>query len=137
MQHEYVTPVHSFDENNIIQEINIQDKTVSYDSVEVTHYELENLNKVRVYTDSNCPYGDDGTFEGYPIPPTYLYPPKANVIDESTGTNQLVYQEYTDDAIEYFTNKAIQEQLDYNYKTSQGFLRYSCNRNHVIENNLI
>lgn len=132
---DYVTPVHTFDENNIIQEINIQDKTVSYDSVEVTHYELENLNKVRVYTDSNCPYGDDGTFEGYPIPPTYLYPPKANVIDESTGVNQLVYQEYTDEAIEYFTNKAIKEQLDYNYKNfSSDFSGIVATENHVIEN---
>ena len=81
------------------------------------------------------PYGDDGTFEGYPIPPTYLYPPKANVIDESTGVNQLVYQEYTDEAIEYFTNKAIKEQLDYNYKNfSSDFSGIVATENHVIEN---
>ena len=132
---DYVTPVHTFDENNIIQEINIQDKTISYDSVEVTHFELEGLKKVRVYTDSNCKYADDGTFEGYPIPPGYYYPPKANVIDEATGTNQIVYQEYTDDAVEYFTNKAIAEQLDYNYKNYESdFSGIVATENHSLEN---
>lgn len=132
---EIVSPVHTFDESNIIKEINIVDKTQRYDSVEVKHYELENLEKVRIYTDSNCGYGDGGTFDGYPIPPTYFYPPKANVIDESTGTNQIVYQEYTDDAIEYYTNKAIAEQLNYNYKNfDSDFSGIVATENHVIEN---
>jgi len=105
-----------FNEDNIIDEISIENSTQKYDGVKVVYYDLNSVNDMRLYRDSNCGYASDGSFAGFAILDNTDYPPAANTIDETTGNKQIVYQEYTDDAIKYATNKAIQQNLDYNYK---------------------
>jgi hypothetical protein len=124
----------TFDETNMIKEVSVTDEVRNYDSAKVTYYELGFAEKVRLFTDDNCGYNDDGTFAGYAILNGYYYPPAANATDETTGTNQIVYQEYTDDAIKYWTNKAIKENLDYSYKAfSSDFSSMVATENHFID----
>jgi hypothetical protein len=116
------TTTFEFNETNIIQQIDIGDTLKSYDGAEVIYYELgaavttEGNNEMLLYRDGELPYASDGSFAGYPIPNGFSYPPETNVIDETTGLNQIVYQEYDDNAVKYWTNKAIVDKLDYNYK---------------------
>lgn len=113
---------HVFNETNIINEVSIVDSLKQYDGAEVIYYELGeavttsgNVNML-LYQDSNLPYDGQGNFAGYPIPGGFKYPPRTNVIDEATGSGQIVYQEYDDKALKYWTNEAIVKRLDYNYK---------------------
>jgi len=110
------TQIASFDEDTIISSITIKDTVQNYDGSKIIYYELGSASKVLLYRDDNCSYNEDGTFAGYNIVAGYSYPPETNVIDETTGLPTVVYQEYTDDSIKYWTNKAIKNKLDYNYK---------------------
>lgn len=88
------------------------------DSEEVIYYELgtgvtTSGNKILIYRDSNLPYAEDDTFAGYSVLPGTTYPPQTNVTDETTGQPFVVWQEYTDGGIKYFTNKAVVQKLDY------------------------
>lgn len=134
---EGTTAEYTFDETNIIKQAQVRDGVKKYDGAEVIYYELKTAEKVLMYRDDNCGYADDGSFAGYPIPAGYDYPPEANVIDEVTGQKTVVYQEYTDDSIKYWTNKAIQNNLDYNYKAfSSNFSAMVATENHFLDNRL-
>lgn len=123
-----------FNEDNIIDEISIENSTQKYDGVKVVYYDLNSVNNMRLYRDSNCGYASDGSFAGYAILNNTDYPPAANAIDETTGNKQIVYQEYTDDAIKYATNKAIQQNLDYNYKNyDSDFTSIVATENHYVD----
>ncbi len=86
---------------------------VDYTGVKVTYYEVGNRPNTRVFTDSDLPFSDDGTFAGYSIAAGTKYPVATNAIDTVTGQPQVVYQEYSDAGITYFTNKT---QTDPNLK---------------------
>jgi photosystem II stability/assembly factor-like uncharacterized protein len=123
-----------FNESNIVDEVQIKDKVQIKDGVKITHYNLGFKEDILVYRDEKCGYDDKGAFSGVSIPAGYYYPLTANVIDETTGVNQIVWQEYTDDSIEYFTNKAIAQGLDYNYKAFESdFTGIIATENHVHE----
>lgn len=110
------TAVYTFSDANIIKEVSITETVQDYDGAYVTYYESKKAEKILLYRDDNCGYNDDGTFAGYSVLSGYKYPPETNVIDDTTGTWTKVYQEYTDEAIKYWTNKAVANNLDYNYK---------------------
>ena len=129
-----VIPSFTFDDSNIVVEASIVDEVRSNDSIKLTYFELGTAENVRVYTDDNCGFNDIGEFAGYTIPAGYDYPPETNTIDESTGLPQVVEQEYTDDAIKYWTNKAIKENLDYNYKAfSSDFSAMVATDSHFVD----
>lgn len=126
--------VPEFNEDNIIKSIPIDHALRKYDGVKVVYYSLSSVDNMRLYRDANCGYASDGSFAGYAILDATDYPPAANVIDETTGNKQIVYQEYTDDAIKYATNKAIQQNLDYNYKNySSDFTSIVATENHYVD----
>ena len=111
-----ISTTKEFNDSNIMNEMRVSDSRDAYDSVECVYYDIGYVDKVKLYHDSNCGYESDGSFTGYGVSSNKYYPPEANVIDDITGVLQVVEQEYTDDSIKYFTNKAIKENLDYNYK---------------------
>ncbi len=122
----------TFDETNIIDKISVVQKVREYEGVELTYYELAEKNNIRVYTE-DLPYNSDGSFAGYSVLAGTYYPVEANVIDETTGTYQVVYQEYSEEGIGYFTNKAIIQGLDYNYKAfSSDFSSIVATSGHVL-----
>ena len=112
----------TFDESNIIDELDVTDNLKEYDGAEVVYYELgegvttSGQTDILLYRDGDLPYASDGSFLGYAVLSGYTYPPLTNVVDETTGEPTIVYQKYEDTAIKYWTNKAITEKLDYNYK---------------------
>ena len=112
----------TFNEDNIIDELDVNDRLKEYDGAEVTYYELgegtttSGQTDILLYRDGDLPYADDGSFLGYAVLSGYTYPPLTNILDETTGEATVVYQEYEDTAIKYWTNKAITDKLDYNYK---------------------
>lgn len=110
---------HTFSETNVIQSIAVSESEREFEGVKVTYNELGEKDNVLLYRD-DLPYNSDGTFTGYSIPAGYYYPIEANVIDETTGTNQIVYQEYEDSSIKAMTNKAIVEKLDFDARTAMG-----------------
>lgn len=125
---------HTFDNTNIVQEVSISDSVKQYDGVKVVYYEMGTAEKVRLFTDSNCPISTDRTFAGFSVLNNTFYPPEANTIDITTGTNQIVYQEYTDKAISYKTNYAIVNNLDYNYAAfSSDFSALVATTNHYVD----
>lgn len=103
----------TFNEDNIIDKISVSDAVNSYDGVKLTYYKLGSADKVLLYRDDNCEYGDTGVLKGYDVLSGYFYPVDANVIDTTTGINKVVEQEYTDSGITYVTNYAIVHNLDY------------------------
>jgi len=113
---------YTFNDSNMQIETVVEDTTQTYYGAEVTYYELAQAvtvsggMSVRLYTDDNCTYDDAGTFTGYTILPGTTYPPLTNVIDTTTSGNTIVYQEYAEDTVKYWTNYAILNKLDYNYK---------------------
>ena len=113
----------TFNEDNVLDgSFDIADGLKEYDGAEITYYELgegittSGQTDILLYRDGDLPYASDGSFLGYAVLSGYTYPPLTNVIDETTGNPTLVYQKYEDTAIKYWTNKAITERLDYNYK---------------------
>lgn len=123
-----------FNEDNILKEVSVTDSVQQYDGAKVTYYELGTADKVRLYTDENCSYNSDGTFTGYALIPGYTYPPATNTIDPTTGTNQIVYQEYTDDAITYKTNYAVVADSGYNYSGFKSdFSAIVATANHFVD----
>jgi len=108
---------HTFGETNVIGSISVSESEREFEGVKVTYNELGEKDNVLLYRD-DLPYNSDGTFTGYVIPSGYYYPIEANVIDETTGTNQIVYQEYDDTSIKAMTNKAIVEKLDFDARTA-------------------
>lgn len=123
-----------FTEDNILLEIERKDSIKKYDSIKTYYYDIGFAEKVMLYRDSNCSYNADGTFKGVSVLNNTYYPFEANVIDETTGTNTIVEQEYTDESIRYFTNKAIKENLDYNYKAfSSDFSSMIATENHFLD----
>jgi hypothetical protein len=129
-----VTPAFVFNDTNILNSVSVLDDVQQYDGVKTTYYEMGSISKVRLYTDDNCTYNEDGTFSGYDIISGYYYPPEVNMTDPTTGENQIVYQEYTDAAIQYKTNYAIVKNLDYNYKAFKSdFSAIIATANHFVD----
>jgi len=123
-----------FDEDNIIKEVSVTDSVKQYDGATITYYELGTADKVRLYKDGNCTYNDDGSFAGYDLIAGYTYPPETNTIDPTTGTYQVAYQEYTDDAITYKTNYAVVKDLGYDYSAfSSDFSSIVATANHFVD----
>ena len=110
------TTTYDFTESNIALSVEVEEEeSEHYEGTDLIWFEVGERENTLIYRES-LPFNDDGSFAGYDIPAGYYYPPETNVADPVTGTDQVVYQEYTDDAIRYFTNKAIVNNLDYNYK---------------------
>lgn len=113
---------YNFTETNMLLSVDVEDSVDDYHGARLTWYELEqatttNGNRnILLYRDNDCGYDGDGTLEGYYITAGYTYPPATNTTDIVTGSGTIVYQEYTDDAISYWTNYAIVNRMDYNYK---------------------
>lgn len=130
------TPSYTFDEDNIVVDVEVSDSVRDYDGVEITYHELKQANDVLLYMDDNCTYNDDGSFSGYVIPAGYSYPLETNVIDDTTGLDTVVYQEYTEDSINYWTNKAVKENLDYNREAfSSDYSSMVVTENHWLDAN--
>jgi len=108
---------HTFDEDNIMLELDVQENEKEYEGVEVTYYNVGEKHDVLLFRD-DLPYSSDGEFEGYLVLPDYYYPTEANVIDEDTGLNEAVYFDYDDTGIKALTNKAIANGLDYDPRTA-------------------
>lgn len=109
--------VHQFDDTNIVKEIERTEKEIEYEGVEVTYNELADRSNVLLYRE-DIPYNSSGGFAGVALLSGYMYPAEANVIDDTTGKNQVVDYVYTDESIKYFTNKAVTKgiQDQWNYK---------------------
>lgn len=123
-----------FDDTNIIKEISLSDNIRQYDGVNLTYYEMGMAEKVRLFTDNNCRYDDTGAFSGYAILDGYTYPPETNFTDVVTGQKQVVYQEYTDDAITYKTNYAVVNNLDFSYRAfDSDFSAIVATANHFVD----
>jgi hypothetical protein len=116
------TSTFTFGEDNIIRSVSVNNNYRDYEGAELVWYEVDHAvttsgqSDILIYRDSALPYNSDGSFAGYPIPGSTFYPPKANVIDPVTSGYVEVYQDYSSDAVEYWTNFAIKNKLDYNYK---------------------
>lgn len=116
------TPACYFTNDNIVDQLNVTENVITKDGINLTYYEAglgttkDGSDNLLLYRDGDLPYDDDGTFAGYIVFPGEYYPPEVNVIDDSTGLPMVVYQDYQTDSISYFTNKAIVNDLDYNYK---------------------
>jgi hypothetical protein len=110
------TYIHQFDDTNIIESVERSEDPIEYEGVEITYNELGERSNVLLYRE-DLPYNSTGGFAGYALTSGYMYPAEANVIDDTTGKNQVVDYVYTDESIKYFTNKAvvkgIQEQWNY------------------------
>lgn len=112
---------YDFTNSNILRTVAVDDPVKEYGGVKLIWYEVSQAvttsgNKdILLYRDDNCGYNDDGTFAGYYVPSGVLYPPACNVIDTVTSGNSIVYQEYDDNAVAYWTNYAVANKLDYNY----------------------
>lgn len=133
---------YTFDNSNIIKEVVREETVRKYDGAEVTYYDLTTISStlstgdILVYRDTNLPVESNGVFSGYPIPAGYTYPPMTNVDDDTQppGTKMVVYQDYDDTSIKYWTNKAIVNHLDYNYKAFESdYSDMVATRNHRIE----
>lgn len=111
-----------FTDNNIIGELGVDDTFITHKGAEVVYYELTDVSTttgqtdILLYSDNELPYADTFGFAGYTIVSGTTYPPITNAIDETTGTYTVAYQEYDDTAVNYWTNSAIKNKLDYNYK---------------------
>jgi hypothetical protein len=105
-----------FDEINIIDKIRVDENDKNlFDGVSLIWNEIDEKEDVLVYQES-LPYDENGDFAGYPIPAGVYYPPGTNVIDPTTGNNQIAEQQYQETGISYLTNRAIELRLDMNYK---------------------
>lgn len=125
---------YNFTESNMLRQVQINDTARTYFGAEVTYYEIGTITDALLYRDSNCPYADTGGFTGYYVSAGTSYPPITNVVDPVTGLSTVVYQEYTDDSIRYFTNPAIVKKLDYNYKAfSSDFSGILATANHWVD----
>lgn len=118
-----------WNESNVGYPVKVKENTINTVGVSLVYYHLgrgvttSGSYNILLYMDSGLPYDSDGSFAGYNIlgvsptkPDGYTYPPETNVIDDTTGEYQEVWQEYTTNSIKYFTNKAIMNDLDHNYK---------------------
>ncbi len=109
----------TFNEDNIMLELDVQENEIEYEGVEVTYYNIGEKHDVLLFRD-DLPYSSDGEFSGYSVLANYYYPTEANVIDDDTGLNEVVYFEYDDTGIKALTNKAIANGLDFDARTAMG-----------------
>src|SRR5574344_1968358 len=75
-------PTITFNDSNCIKSVQVEDTIKEYDSATVVYYELAQAQKIRLFTDGNCGYNDDGSYAGVPIYDNTYYPSEANVIDD-------------------------------------------------------
>ena len=128
------TSSYNFTESNMVRQVQISETARTFYGAEVTYYEIGTLLQTLLYRDSNCPYADTGGFSGYLIIAGTSYPPTTNVIDSTTGSGTIVYQEYDDTAAKYWTNKAVTQKLDYNYKAfPSDFSSILATENHYMD----
>jgi hypothetical protein len=106
---------HVFTDSDTTYDLTEEVTAREHEGVEITYYEVTQgvtttgNNELMIYRDSNIPYdNDNGGFFGYPIPSNATYPLETNVEDETDPPNKVkVYQQYSNDGIQYFTNRAV------------------------------
>jgi len=130
------TPIrYAFTEENCISKVDVKESVTQQDAVHVVSYDIGFAENILVYRDNNCGYNADGSFAGYNLIASQIYPYEANVIDPVTGLPTVVYQQYTDEGIKYKTNRAIAEGLDYYYKAFESnFTSLIATKNHIQQN---
>ena len=129
-------PEFEFNDDNIMLSISEDSDDREFEGTEVTWYGLDTKLQTRVYTE-NLPFADDGAFDGYAVLGGFFYPPEANVIDDTTGDYQKVYQEYTDDGIRYKTSKYVQDEYVMDFALAHAdFSEILITKNHTIEEKL-
>jgi len=126
------TPTFTFDDSNIMGDINDSKNTIERDGSQVTWYGLGTKANTRVYT-ADLPFADDGSFEGYAVLAGFDYPVEANVDDDTTGQKMKVWQEYTDSGVRYKTSKYVQDEyaMDFALKNAD-FAEILITKSHVL-----
>lgn len=113
-----------------------------YVGVELTYFPLaegvmtNGDRRIQLFKDSELPYGSDSDFLGYVIYPGETYPPLTNVDDvNNPGNKTIVYQEYDDTAIRYFTDKTkpANNMEVYRDKVESDFSSMVATWNHVLD----
>lgn len=123
----------TLDESDIEIELEVTSNVSDYDTIEITYYEAAVKDNVLVYAE-DLPRDTDGTLTGYAVLASTYYPVKANVIDDTTGLLTVVEQAYETTGIEYLTNKAITNNLNYNYTAfDSDFSSMLITSNHRLE----
>lgn len=113
---------YNFTESNMCREVSVEDTVKDFYGAKLVWYELTQAvttsgnRNILLYMDDNCPYEQGQGWAGYSIPAGYTYPPETNITDPTISGNSVVYQEYSEVATTYWTNYAIVNKLDYNYK---------------------
>ena len=126
LQWSKTSPVtHTFNEDNIMLNVDIVDSDTTYYGAKVTWYEVEQATTTSgnqylpLYNDSNFSYVQGTGWTPYPLLAGFSYPPETNVIDPTTGLPTVVNQQYDESAVSYLTNYAVVNKIDYNYKAFQ------------------
>ena len=109
------TPVFTFNEDNISIEVEESTAQIDDEALKLYWYGLGERTNTIVYTE-DTPYDEDGNFEGVAVLHDTFYPEEANVIDDTTGTYQKVYQEYEDSGIKFYQSR---------YGVAEGYDQYS------------
>jgi hypothetical protein len=122
-----------FTDLNIVGEIEESQEASNVEGAQVIWYGLDEKTNTRIYTE-DLPFDSDGDFEGYAVLTEVYFPPVANVVDETTGDLQVVYQEYDDTGIQYKTSRYVQENyaLDFSLEHAD-FSEILITRDHTIE----
>lgn len=132
IQEEDAETTFTFNDDNIIGQIEESPKDLDKEGAKVYWYGLAERADTRVYTE-DLKWDEDGDFEGYPILRETFYPDEANVIDETTGTYQVVEQEYTETGIRYGANKYIEAGYAQDFALEHAdFTRILVTKNHTI-----
>lgn len=123
----------TFTDSNIIQQIEESTSMIEHEAAQVIWYGLDERANTRVYTE-DLPFDDDGDFSGYAVLADTYFPAEANVIDDTTGQPQVVFQEYDDSGIRYFTSKYAAQEYAMDFALSKAdFSEILITRDHAIE----
>ena len=132
IQDDGALPTTTFNDLDIMGELEESPRDLNEEASKVYWYGLGSREDTRVYTES-LDYDDDGDFEGYPILRETYYPDEANVIDETTGTYQVVEQEYSEVGIRYGVSKYIEAGYSQDFALEHAdFTRVLITKNHII-----
>lgn len=112
------TPTYTFNDTNIAYSVSEKITTSAYDGVELTWYTIGTKDNVLIYA-ADVPKNERNEYSGEPILTSLYWPDEANVIDDVTGTNQVIYQEYTDSGIRLATSTLDYNQWDLDFTLSR------------------
>jgi hypothetical protein len=125
-------PTYGFTDANIIGYIKETSREIEKEASKVYWYGLGTREDTRIYTES-LKFDEDGDFDGYPILRETYFPDEANVDDETTGTFQVVEQEYQDVGIRYGESKYIKAGYAQDFALEHAdFTRILITKNHAI-----